>query len=118
MQFVAFNSRVVLWPAVRTKNKRGLREAVRLIHCHALRGGRPVARWGVEARVSRGGRCRGQVDNVRCVIPVPLYTPRSPLGVFFHGVLCERRGAVFLFFFFFAHVLHGRLDVYDICRLQ
>jgi len=65
MQFVAFNSRVVLWPAVRTKNKRGLREAVRLIHCHALRGGRPVARWGVEARVSRGGRRRGQVDNAR-----------------------------------------------------
>jgi len=109
MQFIAFNSRVVLRPTVRTKIKRRIREAVRLI---VTRGAAvEESRDGVPKLMSRAEDVGADKWIVPGACVLSIVTSPSPCRLF-HGIWAKSRGAVF--HLSFTHVLHGRLDIYGI----
>jgi hypothetical protein len=92
MQFIAFNSHVVLWPTVRTKIKRRLREAVRLI-----------VTCGVAVEESHDGVPKlvfraEDVSADKWIVPgasvLSIITSPSYCRAF-HSILAKTRGAVF-----------------------
>ncbi len=111
MQFIAFHSRVVLRPTVRTKIKRRLREAVRLI---VTRGAAvEESRDGVPKLVFRAEDVGADKWIVPGACVLSIVTSPSPCRSF-HGIWAKTRGAVCFMYLSFTHVLHGRLDVYGV----
>jgi hypothetical protein len=114
MQFITFNSRIVLpllRPTVRSKIKRRLGEAVRLI---VTRGAAvEESRDGVPKLVFRAEDVGADKWIVPGACVLSIVASPSPCR-FFHGIWAKTRGAVCFMYLSFIHVLHGRLDVYGV----
>ena len=89
MQFVAFNTRLVLRPTLRVKIKRRLKEAIRLI---VTRGAAVEKSSGGPKLVFRGG----DVGADKWIVPGACILFHSTHR-FFSTALCECRGAVFFY---------------------